>query len=90
MLIDIIGWTVILLFLLFWIFLFYADAIVRRLTKHADVSWLFYKKIGWIRENIDQLPIADAEAARRALFAYGIAGGSFVLMVMIGIIGNLS
>jgi hypothetical protein len=90
MLIDIIGWTVILLFLLFWILLFYAEAIVRRLTKHADVSWLIYKKIGWIRENIDQLPIADAEAARRALFAYRIAGGTIVLMVLIGIIGNLS
>ena len=75
---------------MFWILLFYADAIVRRLTKHADVSWLFYKKIGWIRENIDQLSNADAKAARRALFAYRIAGGSIVLMVLIGIFGNLS
>ena len=44
MLIDIIGWMLILLFLMFWLFLIYADTIIRRLTKHADVSWLFYKK----------------------------------------------
>jgi hypothetical protein len=90
MLIDIIGWTLILLFLLFWLFLFYSDAIIRRLTKHADVSWLFYKKVGWIRDNFDQLPNDDAEAARRALFALRLSGGCIILMILIGIVGSLT
>ena len=90
MLIDIIGWTLILLILLFWLFLFYADAIIRRLTRHADVSWLFYKKVGWIRDNFDQLSNDDAEAARRALFAARLAGGCITLMILIGIVGNLT
>ena len=90
MLIDIIGWTLILLFLMFWLFLFYADAIIRRLTKHADVSWLFYKKVGWIRDNFDQLSNDDAEAARRALFAVRLAGGCIILMILTGIIGSLT
>ena len=86
MLIDIIGWTLILLFLLFWFFLFYADVIIRRLTKHADVSWLFYKKIDWIRVNFDQLSNDDAQAARRALFAVRLAGGCIILMILIGVV----
>lgn len=90
MLIEIIGWTLILLTLLFWLFLFYAHAIVRRLTRHADVSWLFYKKVGWVRDNVDQLSNDDAKAAQRALLAYRLAGGCIVLMVLIGIIGNLT
>ena len=90
MLIDIIGWTLILLFLLFWLFLFYADAIIRRLTRHADVSWLFYKKVGWIRDNFDQLSNDDAEAARRALIAVRLAVGCITLMILIGIVGNLT
>ena len=90
MLIDMIGWMLIVLVLMFWLFLFYADAIIRRLTKHADVSWLSYKKVRWLRDNLDQLPNGDAKAAQRALFAYRIAGGCVVLMILIGIVGNLT
>jgi len=90
MLINIIGWTLISLILLFWLFLFYAAAIIRRLTRHADVSWLFYKKVGWIRDNFDQLSHDDAKAARRALFAVKLAGGCITLMILIGIVGNLT
>ena len=90
MLIDIIGWALILLFLSFWLFLFYAGAIVRRLTRHADVSWLFYKKVGWIRDNLDQLSNNDAEAARRALIAIKLATGCIILIILIGVIGSLA
>jgi multisubunit Na+/H+ antiporter MnhB subunit len=87
---QVLGGLVFVLTVIYFVFLFYSDAKLKRLTGHLDLRWYQHtKRVAWLRTNLDQFSGVDHEDALKALRARGFALACLVGLVVVVIVSSM-